>query len=142
MRRYGYFSVSFGDKDYYFYLVHTSSPDSYAHFVMRNDQLQTFDQDFALHEKTRPDDKVIVVGDFNLTPWSVYYKDMSQVFSGKLTDVTKQFPVLFTRSLFEFPLVKAHIDHLRISSGVYLDGLQSIGMPGSDHRAYVFELKK
>ena len=140
MRRYGYFSVSFGDKNYYFYLVHTSSPDSSAHFVMRNEQLKTFDQDFALHEQTRPDDKVIVVGDFNLTPWSAYYTDMTNVFSGKLVDVSKQFPILFTRSLFEFPLVKAHIDHLWLSSGVQLDGLQSIGMPGSDHKAYLFDI--
>ncbi|MEI7564040.1 MAG: hypothetical protein WCJ39_10890, partial [bacterium] len=60
--------------------------------------------------------------------------------SGKLVDVSKQFPILFTRSLFEFPLVKAHIDHLWLSSGVQLDGLQSIGMPGSDHKAYLFDI--
>lgn len=142
MRRYGYFSVSIGGKDYYFYLVHTSSPDSYAHFVMRNEQLNTFDQDFALHEKTRPQDKVVVVGDFNVTPWSAYYKDMQEVFSGKLSNATQQFPVLFTRRLFAFPLLQAHIDHLWISSGVQLDGLESISLPGSDHKGYLFGIEK
>jgi endonuclease/exonuclease/phosphatase (EEP) superfamily protein YafD len=140
MRRYGYFSLSFGGKDYYFYLVHTSSPDSYAHFVMRNEQLKTFDQDFALHEKTRPNDKVVVVGDFNLTPWSAYYTDMSQVFSGRLTNATQKFPFLFTRRFFSLPLLQAHIDHLWISSGVQLDTLKSVIMPGSDHKAYVFDI--
>ncbi|MEI8092554.1 MAG: hypothetical protein WCG98_10845, partial [bacterium] len=66
---------------------------------MRNEQLKTFDQDFAMHEKTRSQDKVIVVGDFNLTPRSAYYSDMKQVFSGKLSNATQQFPVLFTRGL-------------------------------------------
>lgn len=141
MRRYGYFSVTFGGEDYYFYLVHTSSPDSYAHFVMRNEQLQTFDQDFALHEKTRSQDRVFVVGDFNVTPRSVYYQDMVSVFSGKLTNTTQQFPILFTRRLFALPLLQAHIDHVRISSWVQLDGLESIGIPGSDHRGYFFEVQ-
>ena len=142
MRRYGYFSVVFGGKDYYFYLVHTSSPDSYAHFMMRNEQLKTFDQDFSVHEKTRSQDKVVVVGDFNVTPRSAYYKDMNQTFSGKLVDVTKQFPILFTRRLFAFPLLQAHIDHLRISSGVHLDGLESVILPGSDHKGYFFSIEK
>jgi len=137
MRRYGYFSVTFGGQPYYFYLVHTSSPDSDAHFVMRNDQLQTFQKDFALHEKSRSDDKVVVVGDFNLTPWSSYYKQLASSFSGKLTDVTQDFPLLFTWRLFGFPLLRAHIDHLWLSTGVPLESLQSIPVPGSDHRGFV-----
>ena len=140
MRRYGYFSVTFGGKEYYFYLVHTSSPDSYAHFVMRNEQLKTFDQDFALHEKTRSQDKVVVVGDFNVTPRSAYYQDMKAVFSGKLTNATQQFPILFTRRLFGFPLLQAHIDHVWISSGVQFNGLQSVNLPGSDHKGYLLEI--
>jgi endonuclease/exonuclease/phosphatase (EEP) superfamily protein YafD len=41
---------------------------------MRNEQLQTLEKDFYAHEKSRQHDNVVVVGDFNITPWSVYYK--------------------------------------------------------------------
>jgi endonuclease/exonuclease/phosphatase (EEP) superfamily protein YafD len=81
MWRYGYFSVSFGAQQYYFYLVHTSSPDSHQHFVMRNEQLTTFADDFSLHEKSRTNDKVIVAGDFNITPRSSYYHTIQTLFS-------------------------------------------------------------
>lgn len=54
MRRYGYFSLSLHNQDYYFYLTHTSSPDSYAHFVMRNNQIASFDKDFAVQMQKRP----------------------------------------------------------------------------------------
>lgn len=141
MRRYGYFSLLLGGKNYYFYLVHTSSPDSYQHFVMRNEQLQTLEKDFYTHEKSRKHDNVVVVGDFNITPWSVYYKWLQSAFSGVLTNVTKQFPVLFTRNLRKLPFVEAHIDHLRVSSGVTVTDLRSVVMPGSDHKAYLFDIK-
>lgn len=138
--RYGYFAINIGQKDYYFYLVHTSSPDSYQHFVMRNQQLKTFEEDFYLHEKSREHNNVIVVGDFNVTPRSAYYDGLQAAFSGTLSNATKQFPLLFTWKLRQFPLLRAHIDHLRISSGVTLTNLQSVYVPGSDHRGYLFEI--
>lgn len=140
MWRYGYFSLSWGWKDYYFYLVHTSSPDSYAHFLMRNEQLVALERDFTLHEKTRENDKVIVVGDMNITPWSAYYQDMKEVFSGRLTNATQQFPILFTWKLFALPFLQAHIDHLRVSSGVHVNSLQRIVLPGSDHKWFLMQL--
>jgi len=85
---------------------------------------------------------VIAVGDFNLTPWSAYYKDMSQAFSGKLVDVTKHFPILFTWRLFALPFLQAHIDHLLVSTGVIIDNLQSVTIPGSDHKGFLFDIKK
>jgi endonuclease/exonuclease/phosphatase (EEP) superfamily protein YafD len=81
------------------------------------------------------------VGDFNITPWSVYYKWLQSAFSGVLTNVTKQFPVLFTRNLRKLPFVEAHIDHLRVSSGVTVTDLRSVVMPGSDHKAYIFDIQ-
>lgn len=81
MRRYGYFSLTLQDQHYYFYLVHTSSPDSYQHFVMRNNQLLTFEHDFDLQEQSRKNDNVVVVGDFNITPWSAYYHQLDGIFS-------------------------------------------------------------
>jgi len=142
MRRYGYFSLPFGGEEYYFYLVHTSSPDSYAHFLMRNQQLASFDRDFVLHETARPHDRIIVAGDFNITPWSAYYRDMQEVFSGKLVNLTQQFPLLFTWRRFVVPVLRAHIDHIWVSPDVLITRLESIAIPGSDHRGFLFEIRK
>ncbi len=51
--RYGYFTISYQDADIYVYLVHTSSPNRYNHFTMRNEQLITFTEDFLLHDTYR-----------------------------------------------------------------------------------------
>jgi len=50
--RYAYFSLQpeIGPEQY-FYLMHTSSPDSQAHFEMRNTQLNAFLQDMQSHQK-------------------------------------------------------------------------------------------
>lgn len=140
MRRYGYFSLPYKGQQIYFYLVHTSSPDSYNHFLMRNTQLTDFVQDFNIHESDRKHDNIVVVGDFNITPRSSYYPILADAFSGELTNVTKNLPFLFTRSFKEFPLFKAHIDHLRTTDSLAVDTLKSIPMPGSDHKAFLFTL--
>jgi endonuclease/exonuclease/phosphatase (EEP) superfamily protein YafD len=141
MWRYGYFSLAVNGVPYYMYLVHTSSPDSYAHFVMRNEQLSSFTHDFTLHEAQRTHDNLVLVGDFNITPWSAYYPAFADVFSGQMSNITEQVSVLFTRRLFYLPLVWSHIDHLWASTGLVQD-FRTVYLPGSDHRGFVFTLKK
>lgn len=92
--------------------MHTSSPDNYEHFVMRNEQLNTFVQDFENHESDRQHDNILVVGDFNITPRSPYYDILATSFSGKLDNSTKILPFLTTRRLKEMPIFQAHIDHV------------------------------
>lgn len=141
MRRYGYFSLYLKDRPYYFYLIHTSSPDSYAHFVMRNAQIATFDKDFAAHAQQRPEwSPIVVVWDFNTTPWSAYYSDIERVFSGTLTNVGSTLPFLRTWKLSLFPLIQAHIDHVWASSG-NIQSIMSLPVLGSDHSAYLFEVR-
>jgi len=80
-RRYAYFSLQPKDgPEQYFYLVHTSSPDSYAHFEMRNKQLTSFANDFQSHQEGyRADiDKAFILGDFNVSPRSTYYQDFEE----------------------------------------------------------------
>lgn len=139
--RYGYFSIPYQGQDMYFYLVHTSSPDSYKHFVMRNDQLRTFVHDFTIHESDRKHDNIIVVGDFNITPRSSYYSVFTQVFSGKLFNVTCRIPFLFTWTLKEFPLLSAHIDHFRTTSSFVVSSLHSMDIPWSDHKGFLTTLQ-
>jgi len=61
MRRYGYFSVPYQGQQIYFYLVHTSSPDSYAHFFMRNDQLNSFVENYSSHKSDRQQGNIVAV---------------------------------------------------------------------------------
>jgi len=141
MWRYGYFSLSLNDRPYYFYLIHTSSPDSYAHFLMRNNQIASFDKDFALHALQRRSwSSVVVVGDFNTTPWSASYTDIDRVFSGTLVNMSKYLPFLRTWRLFEAPFVQAHIDHIWANSGL-VQWLSVLPVPGSDHLAYLFQVR-
>lgn len=140
-RRYGYFSLSYQSQQIYFYLVHTSSPDSYQHFLMRNEQLKTFAQDFQKHESDRQHDNVLVVGDFNITPWSTYYSLLNTPFSGALTNITTSIPFLTTRKLKQFPLFQAHIDHLWTTPSIGVQGLEAVSLPWSDHKAFLFTLQ-
>lgn len=141
MRRYGYFSLPYNNQEIYFYLVHTSSPDSYNHFLMRNEQLTTFVKDFKSHESDRKHDNIVAIGDFNITPWSSYYEILSNTFSGELVNITKRIPFLFTRGLKGLPLFQAHIDHLWTSSSLKVQTFETISMPGSDHKAFLFTIQ-
>ena len=138
--RYGYFSVPYQNQEIYFYLVHTSSPDSYQHFIMRNTQLTTFAQNFKQHEADRKHNTIVAVWDFNITPWSAYYTILSSAFSGNLTDATSRIPFLFTRKFKEIPLFLAHIDHLFTTASIIVHKLDVITIPGSDHKGFLFTL--
>jgi len=138
--RYGYFSIPYQNQDIYFYLVHTSSPDSYDHFTMRNTQLTTFVQDFKQHEIDRKHGNIIVAGDFNITPWSSYYSIFDNAFSGQLTNMTTRIPFLFTRWFKWLPLIQAHIDHLWSTSSLTMQNLNTIDIPGSDHKGFLFTI--
>lgn len=77
--RYGYVAINKQEKDYYFYLVHTSAPVSYEYFQNRNKQIQTFAESFTEHDAKRlPTDKVIIVGDFNVSPRSPVFQKFNQ----------------------------------------------------------------
>ena len=138
--RYGYFSIPYKWQELYFYLVHTSSPDSYAHFLMRNEQLQTFVDNFKQHESDRKHHNIVVVGDFNITPRSNNYPILDSAFSGDLVNATKCIPFLFTWKLKELPLFLAHIDHLRSTNSLKIDTLNVLDIPGSDHKWFLFTL--
>ena len=83
---------------------------------MRNAQLSTLVQNFKTHESPIHHDNVVVIGDFNITPWSPYYDILTQAFSGKLINITQRIPLLFTRKLKGLSLIFAHIDHVWASS--------------------------
>ena len=137
--RYGYFSIDLGNHPYYLYLVHTSSPTSPFNADMRNNQFASVIHDMQIHEKKFPRADILLLGDFNVTPWSIFY----QQFVAQLpyfTDITNRFSLLFTWRLYWFPLFRAHIDHIFTNQPSFINSLQSISVPGSDHRGYMFTI--
>lgn len=137
--RYGYFSVRYHGVLYYMYMVHTSSPITYVNFLMRNKQLDQIAHEYDLHRQERWNDaRVLMVGDFNITPWSLYYDRFVEHLD--LYNATRVFPILFTRRIYRFPVFWAHIDQLLIRD-IFIEKLHSITIPGSDHRGYSFVVR-
>lgn len=139
-RRYGYFSLPYKNQQVYFYLIHTSSPDSYNHFLMRNEQLTTFVENYKNHESDRQQKNIVAVGDFNITPWSSYYSILSDAFSGELLNMTKYIPFLFTWRFKSLPIFQAHIDHLWTSTSLTIQSFKTLALPWSDHKVFLFTI--
>lgn len=143
-RRYAYFSLQPKDwPEQYFYLVHTSSPDSYVHFDMRNTQLKSFANDLQSHQKwyRAETDKVFIVGDFNVSPRSYYYRNFEEGLGSWFINATRKLPIVFTRELARIPLFRAHIDHVWTNDINIIQDIKTVKIPGSDHKWIVFTIK-
>lgn len=143
-RRYAYFSLQPKQwPEQYFYLVHTSSPDSYEHFDIRNKQLINFINDFQSHQKwyRASEDKVYVIGDFNLSPRSSYYKTFEKGLGSWFVNASRLFPIAFTRKLRALPIFWAHIDHIWTNDSDTIQNIKIIDIPGSDHKGYTFTIQ-
>ena len=131
--RYSYFYTNYNNKNYYIYLVHTSSPVTYENFIMRNQQFDILSEDFQLHQKDRTEnDKVLVLGDFNVSPRSKYYKQLESKLIG-MKNLTKNFTILFTWWIKYMPFLQVHIDHVFVNDSVLVWDVESVDTPGSDH---------
>lgn len=138
--RYGYFQTQYKDKDYYIYLVHTSSPDDHTHFVMRNSQLETLWNDIKKHEIHREMNNVIIIWDFNVSPRSYFYKNFEKKYLSWFYNQTKKLPFLFTWTFKQLPIFKSQIDQLRTTNSVKIINLNSIIILGSDHKWFTLEI--
>lgn len=132
--RYSYFLVNNWVENYYFYLVHTAAPVSLKHFEMRNHQLAQLVDDFSEHKLNRnKDDRVMIIWDFNLSPWSYFYEILQNSLSG-MNDLTKRFTILNTWSYKKSQIIASHIDHVFVDNDSKIDNLQVVNTNGSDHR--------
>jgi len=137
--RYWYFSVDYAGEKYYFYLVHTSSPIGLWYFEMRNRQFGVLMKDFALHALSRDSNRIVFVGDFNITPWSYYYDVLNDwLWSGFVNSSANMFR--FSWHTPKIPLFWAHIDHVISSSILDVSVEKTLTIPGSDHGGYLFEV--
>lgn len=108
-----------------------SSPSNKKFFDMRNTQISTFFKDFDLHKQVHRErnDKVVVIGDFNTSPWSFFYRNFAQGFSGEFVNITRYFPILFTWRNLSLPLFWSHIDHIFANKEILLYNLKNIRVP-------------
>ena len=150
-RRYWYVAVTHEGKNYYFYHVHTSAPVSEAFWLNRKEQLSKFTNSFIEQDLQRlPEDRVVLVGDFNVTPWSPDFKKFNREISKTMVHFSKFTPLLTTRGfgIFNKKLedllqhaVRAHIDHLWINKQTTFYHIKVIEIPGSDHDGLYARIK-
>lgn len=140
-RRYSYFSLRKDQISYYFYLVHTSAPVSSENYIMRNNQLSILSKDFVNHTIARSKDnsKVIMLWDFNLSPWSFYYKKFSSTIKD-LENISSAFGFRNSWCLSYVPFVCSHIDHVFVGSWIDVSQFENVSIAGSDHQWYYFVL--
>lgn len=136
-------SIQHNNKNIDFALIHTSAPVSQYFFTMRSEQLSDLSNLMTEYYNTKKDQNIILLGDFNLTPRSHYYKSFdtsmkSLWLSNITTDIVntqydnKLLP--YTRCHEQATYLCSHIDHLRSNTSMKL---QKINIPWSDHYGFI-----
>ena len=64
--------MTIGKETFAFVVIHTTAPISAWHYMRRNKQLANIAKN--LKQIPKKNDGIVVVGDFNVTPWSFHYK--------------------------------------------------------------------
>ena len=124
--------VKFQGKVISMMLVHPSVPIKQQSFIDRNQQLAAIGE-YAAQVKN----PLIVVGDFNTTMWSPFYKNM--VKTGKLRNARSGFGILPTWPTF-MPLVYIPIDHFLVSKEIGILKIHTGRNIGSDHLPLITDL--
>ena len=116
------------------YVIHTSAPVSHKNFDMRNNQIAKLKSDFIREQNIG--NPTIIIWDFNLSPWSYYYKQLTKNWN-MLNAISFQTPD-YTRSLHEKWIFRSHIDQLFISPEIKISEVNIENLTWSDHRSFTF----
>ena len=112
--------------------VHPSVPTRQKSFIDRNKQLAAIGE-YAAQIKN----PVVVVGDFNVTMWSPFYKSM--VKTGGLRNARSGFGILPTWPTNK-PLLYIPIDHCLVSKDIQVLNIRTGRKIGSDHLPLITDL--
>lgn len=142
---FSHITVSHSTQDIDIALVHTSAPVSKHYFDMRTNQLHELDNLLnTYYSWENKNHRLIVAGDFNITPWSSYYTTQMKLpferigltnITTNTTATTYNRDIPYTRCLSQANLICAHIDHIR--SNMSSIQLKQITLPWSDHYGFV-----
>jgi len=124
--------VKFQGKIISLILVHPTVPIKQESFINRNKQLAAIGE-YAAQVKN----PLIVVGDFNTTMWSPFYKNM--VKTGNLRNARSGFGILPTWPTF-LPLAYIPIDHFLVSKEIGVLKIRTGRNVGSDHLPLITDL--
>ncbi len=124
--------VKFQGKTISLILAHPTVPIKQQSFIDRNQQLAAIGE-YAAQVKN----PLIVVGDFNTTMWSPFYKNM--VKTAKLRNARSGFGILPTWPTF-MPLVYIPIDHFLVSKEIGVLKIRTGHNVGSDHLPLITDL--
>ncbi|MEG3989184.1 endonuclease/exonuclease/phosphatase family protein [Microcoleus sp. S28C3] len=113
-------------------LVHPTVPIKHHSFIARNKQLTAIGE-YAAQVKN----PLIVLGDFNITMWSPFYKNM--VKTGNLRNARSGFGILPTWPTF-MPLAYIPIDHFLVSKEIGVFKIRTGRNVGSDHLPLITDL--
>ena len=139
-RKYSYTQIECNDSKFNceniidLYIIHTAAPVSIENFKMRNNQLEQLWQDF---EQKINSNSTIVIWDFNLSPRSYYYKNLSK--NRNLQNALSYQSPNYTRSLLQQWIFRSHIDQLFISPDVKISEIKIENLSWSDHRSFSFK---
>ncbi|MEG4225211.1 endonuclease/exonuclease/phosphatase family protein [Microcoleus sp. N9_B2] len=124
--------VKFQGKIISLILSHPTVPIKQQSFIDRNQQLAAIGE-YAAQVKN----PLIVVGDFNTTMWSPFYKNM--VKTGNLRNARSGFGILPTWPTF-MPLAYIPIDHFLVSKEIGVLKIRTGRNVGSDHLPLITDL--
>ncbi|MEG3895651.1 MULTISPECIES: endonuclease/exonuclease/phosphatase family protein [unclassified Microcoleus] len=124
--------VKFQGKVISMILVHPTVPVKQHSFIDRNQQLAAIGE-YAAQVKN----PLVVVGDFNTTMWSPFYKNM--VKTGKLRNARSGRGILPTWPTF-MPLLYIPIDHFLVSKEIGVLKIHTGRNVGSDHLPLITDL--
>ncbi len=124
--------VEFKGKIISLILAHPTVPIKQQSFIDRNQQLTAIGE-YAAQVKN----PLIVVGDFNTTMWSPFYKNM--VKTGNLRNARSGFGILPTWPTF-MPLAYIPIDHFLVSKEIGVLRIRTGRNVGSDHLPLITDL--
>lgn len=115
------------------YVIHTAAPVSTKNFEMRNTQINRLKSDFT---KNNSNNWAIIIWDFNLSPWSYYYKQLTD--DRDMLNALSYQSQNYTRSLFKHKIFRSHIDQFFISPWVKISEVNIEDLKWSDHRSFTF----
>ncbi len=135
-RNYSYMKILTGeyDNEVDLYVIHTSAPVSYKNFEMRNIQIGNLLSDLLKYKKNWT--PTIIIWDFNLSPWSYYYKQFTKHLDMQ-NALSYQSPN-YTWSLHWQWIFRSHIDQLFISPEIKISPVKIENLSWSDHRSFIF----
>jgi endonuclease/exonuclease/phosphatase (EEP) superfamily protein YafD len=117
---------------YHVFVVHPLPPGTPQWLAMRNTELFKL-RDHIAELKT---DNVMVLGDFNLSPWSPMFKQLTE--TQQLKNVAQGQGIVFS---WNGGIIKTLIDHIYVPKKVAVQSFASEHVPGSDHHLIWTALK-